>query len=99
MSYHLAAVAQRKAALIARAAVQRDAIAHAAAVWQARTHLVDRGMSWLGKLRAHPVLTGVGIAVLLIFRRASLMRWIGRALMLWRGWHMVQSTLRGRLLR
>jgi len=95
---HLAAVEQRKAQLIALAAAQREAIADAAAAWQSRMGLIDRGVSLLGTLKAHPVLTGVGVAVLLMLRGASLMRWTSRFVMLWRGWRMLQGMLRAHRL-
>jgi hypothetical protein len=93
-SHRLGAVAQRKADLIARAAAQREAIAGELTAWQSRTRLIDRGMSLLRTVKAHPVLAGVAVAVLLFSRRASLMRWTGRLVMLWRGWRMLQGVLR-----
>ncbi|HSQ05017.1 MAG TPA: YqjK family protein, partial [Burkholderiales bacterium] len=60
-SHRLAAVAQHKAELIARAAAQREAMAEAAEAWQSHSRVLDRGMSVLRTLKAHPVLAGIGV--------------------------------------
>lgn len=97
-SHHLTVLAERKAELVSRAAAQRAAITEAAGQLQDRMRVIDRGVSALGAIKAHPVLAGVGVAVLLVLSRRTLMRWAGRAVMLWRGWRMLQSMWHGRRL-
>ncbi len=97
-SDHRAALARRKADLVSRAAVQREAIVEIAGELQERMRVIDRGVAAVGVIKAHPVLAGAAVAVVLALGRRTLVRWAGRAVMLWRGWRMLQGVWGARRL-
>ena len=82
------ALMTRRAALVARAAVQRDDLARQLGAWEPAFDRIDRAMAWLGRLRRHarPLAVGVAVlfAVLAARRPPSLTPWIRGGANAWR---------------
>src|SRR5262245_26761012 len=77
-------IARHKAELIARCAAQRTAIADAIEHLRGPAGAVDRGLSVVRFVRAHPVLVGAVIAGMAALKRRTLVGWLGRGIAAWR---------------
>jgi hypothetical protein len=88
MNTQLTTITRRRAALVTRAAAQRDELRRFARPWQTSLTLMDRGITLARRVRTHPL--GIAIGVLLLFRlvRRPWSAWAGR---LWTGWQLYQS--------
>jgi YqjK-like protein len=96
MSEKLTRLAERRAALVARSAHQRETLAQAAAAWRKPLALADRGISALGHLVKHPLLMAGSVAVVAVLRpRRQMLRWVQGG---WLAWRIVRG-IRSRLLR
>lgn len=95
MNPHLAAIARRRAALVAQAAAQRSEFGRDLRVWQTPLTFVDRGIALARRARAHPFTLVIGILLLFRLGRGRWSVWAGR---LWTGWQIYQS-LQGRQSR
>lgn len=81
-------IARRRAALVARAAAQRDELGRLVGPWRKPLALVDRGIGIVRRLRAHPFAVAAGVALLVGMGRGRLGGWIGR---LWAAWQLYAS--------
>lgn len=88
MTAQLTAITRRRAALVAQAAAQRDALGRWVQPWQTPLAFVDRGIALVRRARSHPLVLAVGL--LLLFRLGS-GRWRVWAGRLWTGWQIYQS--------
>ena len=95
MNAQLAAIARRRAALVAQAAAQRSELGRWVQPWQASLAFADQGIALARSVRSHPLALAIG--VLLLFRHGS-GRWGVWAGRLWTGWQIYQS-LRARQAR
>lgn len=95
MSKKLIHLAERRAALVAKAAHQRETLAEATYAWRKPLSLVDRGVSLLSHLTRHPLLMAGSVATVVALRPALVFRWGQRALVAWR----IAQTVRNRLSR
>lgn len=93
MNSRLLAIQQHRAALVARAAVQRQGVRELVAAWNGPISLVDRVVAVLRRVRAHPLAIPVGAALLIWLRRSRKWLWAGR---LWSAWQLVSSLRRMR---
>ena len=84
-------IARRKERLIARAALQREAIGASVRQLQGPISVVDRGLEIARFLRRHPLLVGAVIATATAFRRRGLVSIAGRALSIWRVWRTIAA--------
>lgn len=87
-------LATRKARLVAECARQRLALADELGDWQARLRMMDRGIAAARFLKAHPVAVAAVLGVVAIAGRRQLLRWAGRALLVWRSLQTVRTLLR-----
>jgi hypothetical protein len=85
------AIAARKERLIARAAAERAAIARALRAWEAPLGAVDRAVSAVRYLRAHPLALAALAAGVLVLGRRNLVGWAARGLTLWRLWRALSA--------
>jgi hypothetical protein len=79
-------VARHKERLIARAEVQREAIAAGFRGLEAPASVIDRGLEVVRFLKAHPVVVAAGVAVIVALRRRSIMSIASTGLAAWRVW-------------
>jgi hypothetical protein len=85
MSDRMLELAERHAALLVRAAVQRREIAREVGAVEARLQSVDHFVAVsLGVLR-HPAVIGAGLLALVLLGRTRALRLLGQALLLARG--------------
>jgi len=96
MDAHLTTIARRRAALIARAAAQRDEVGHLVQPWLTPLSFMDRGAALVRQVRMHPL--GIALGVLTLFRlgRRGWSLWAGR---LWTGWQLYQSMMQNQQSR
>ncbi|MBI3898884.1 MAG: hypothetical protein HY308_11385 [Gammaproteobacteria bacterium] len=80
MGGKLVDICQRRARLVARAAIQRDELARVTQSWRAPLSLADRGMAVVQTLRRYPLAIGLVTAVLvrMVFKKRSgwMKRWV-----------------------
>lgn len=91
MQDQLIEIARRKERLIARAALQREAIGMSFRQLQGPIGVVDRGLEIARFLRGHPLLVAAVVAVVAAFRRRGLVSIAGRALSIWRVWRAIAA--------
>jgi YqjK-like protein len=77
-------LARRRERLVGRAAEQRAAIAESLSGCRRMLSVADRGLAWGQWARGHPVLIAIGTAALVAVRPRLGLRWVVRALSLWR---------------
>jgi len=87
----LAAIARRRAALVAQAATQRDELGRLIEPWRRSFTLVDRGIEIVQRLRTHPLALVAGVAFLVWMARRRLGRWSGRIWAVWQLYSSLQS--------
>jgi hypothetical protein len=87
-------VARRKESLIAASARQRAMLAAELRAWQKPIGMIDRGIAATRFLKAHPALVAAGVVVAGVLGRRSLLRWVGRGVVVWRSWRALQTVVR-----
>lgn len=88
MTERVAAIRQRRDALVARAETQRQTLGRLLQPWQATLTLADGGLTLARELRAHWFTVAAGTTLLTWMGRGRLGVWIGR---LWMGWYLYGS--------
>ncbi len=83
MNAKLAAIIRRREALVARAAVQREAIGSEVTGWRRSLLAADLAYRLAQAVRARPLLAVVGVTAFLGARRRRLLLWIGRVFTAW----------------
>ncbi len=86
-------IARRKERLIARAEVQRMAVAASFRGLQGPIGIIDRGVDVARYLRGHLLLVAAIVAALAVTRRRGLFSIAGRALSVWRTWRAVTAWI------
>ena len=86
MSRQLDALRARRELLLARSAVERDALALLVQRWRAPLELADRGVRVVRYAREHPGALLAAAAVLVALAPKRALRWAGFALSAWRGY-------------
>jgi YqjK-like protein len=77
-------LARRRERLIGRASEQRAAITESLAGCRRVLSVADRGLAWGQWAREHPVVIAMATAALVALRPRLGLRWVVRALSLWR---------------
>jgi hypothetical protein len=88
MTERLAAIRQRRDALVARAEAQRQTLSRLGQRWQRAISLADTGLTLARELRAHWFTVAAGTTLLTWMGRGRLGIWIGR---IWMGWSLFRS--------
>jgi len=88
MNAQLTAITRRRAALVAKAAAQRNELGRWLQPWQKPLAFVDRGVALARRVRAHPLALAIGVPLLF---RLGFGRWSVWARRLWTGWQIYQS--------
>ncbi|HEX6004502.1 MAG TPA: YqjK family protein [Burkholderiales bacterium] len=89
----LNAVARRKANLIVACARHRARLGRELADLRVPIAAADRAIASIRFLRSHPVGVALVIATLAVLGRRHVLRWSGRALLVWRGWRTVRAVI------
>lgn len=84
MNRQLAALAERRRLLAARAALQRAILAHDMQPWRTRLALADQGMAALRYVGRHPLPLAAATLLLVALRPRPLRRWLQRGWLAWR---------------
>jgi hypothetical protein len=84
MNAKLIELAERRATLAAKAAVQREELSQALAHWRAPISVVDQGWAALRYLGKNPVLLGGAVAFLVALRPWRMVKWLPPGWLLWR---------------
>lgn len=96
MNRRLVEIRARRELLLARSAVQRDALALLVQRWHAPLELADRGFRVVQYAREHPGWILLVVAVLVALSPKRGLRWAGGAMAIWRGYRWAAAAL-GRL--
>lgn len=83
MRGELQRLAERRGELVARAATQRIALAHALEPWRPRLALVDRGVAVFRYLAHHPALVAGAVLLFVVLRPRQAGKWLRRGWMVW----------------
>jgi len=94
MNRRLIELAERRAALATKAAIQRAELIQALAPWRGATEVVDRGLAALRFIRSHATLL-TGITALIPLRRWRTAKWVQRGVMLWGVVRVIKRILHG----
>lgn len=93
MHEHLAALAERRERLVARAAEEREALATGLARADQATGWLHAGLSIVDRARRHPLLVAGAAAALVALRPRITMKWLLRAWTLWRTLRSMRAAL------
>lgn len=94
MNARLTAIARRRTSLVAQVAAQRTEFGRLVQPWQMPLAFADRGMALARRLRAHPLVVAVGVALFTWMGRGRLGVWVGR---IWTTWQVYRSLQDQRL--
>ena len=83
MSAELSRLAARRNQLMAKAAVQRSALAHALEPWRPRLALVDQGVAAVRAIGRHPALIAGAVLVIAVLRPRGTAKWLQRGWVVW----------------
>ena len=97
MSERTIELAERHAALLLRAAVQRREVAREVDAAEARLHTVDHYLAVGRRVLLHPIVIASAVVVIALLGRGRAFRLLGRTLLLTRGIRGLLRTARGRI--
>ena len=97
MSDRRVELAERRATLMLRAAVQRREVAREVAGLEARLQLTDHYLAIARRVLLHPVVIGSAVVVIAMLGRGRAFRLLGRTLLLTRGLRGLLQSVRGRI--
>lgn len=93
MNAKLVELAERRATLVARAAVQRTELAQRLAPWRGPLAVVDQGVAAVRYLKRHPELLAAMVTFAVVIRPRRVVSWIRRGWVLWRLVRVVRRSL------
>jgi len=94
MNSKLIELGERRAALVAQAAAQREELSQTLAHWRSPIALAGEGGAVLRYLGKNPVLLGGAVAVLVALRPWRMAKWLPPGWLLWRIAHKALGTKR-----
>ena len=97
MSDRQVELAERRATLLLRAAVQRREVAREVEAAEARLQLVDHYLAVGRRIVLHPVVIASAVVVIAVIGRGRAFRLLGRTLLLTRGIRGLLQSARSRL--
>lgn len=97
MSDRKVELAERHAALLLRAAVQRREVAREVAAVEARLHTVDHYLAVGRRVLLHPVVIASAVVVIAVVGRGRAFRLLGRTVLLMRGIRGLLQSVRERI--
>ena len=96
MSRPLAEIRARRELLLAKSAVQRDALALLVQRWRAPFDLADGGLRVVRYAREHPGAVLLAVAAFAALSPKRAFRWARRAVLFWRGYRWALQLLERR---
>lgn len=93
----LAQIRARRERLVAKAAVEREAMGMTLAPLSGPLAVADRGVSAVTYLRDHPAIVFVASAAFVVLSPRRAFRWARRAYALWRGYRLVAAAIDKRI--
>jgi hypothetical protein len=93
MPERLMQIRLRRERLIARAAAQREAFAYDVEALAPAIAVVDRGITAVAWVRAHPGLLLAAAGVMLVLKPGRTLRWSFRLFSLWQGYRRLTARL------
>jgi YqjK-like protein len=90
-------LAEQRAALLLRAAVQRREVAREVDAVEGRLHTVDHYLAVGRRVLLHPIVIASAVVVIALIGRGRAFRLLGRAMLLTRGIRGLLRTARGRI--
>ncbi|HUO66346.1 MAG TPA: hypothetical protein VMV37_02370 [Gammaproteobacteria bacterium] len=97
MSARRVELAERRAALMLRSAVQRRDVAREFERLEARLHLTDHYLAVARRIVLHPVVIASTVVVIALLGRGRAFRLLGRTVLLTRGIRGLLQSARGRI--
>ena len=88
-------LAERRAALVARAAIQRAELLQALAPWRRPLAVVDQCLAPVRYIGSHPALLVGAMAFMAVIRPKRMARWLQSGWWVWRTARAVKQGLRG----
>lgn len=96
MNRRIAEIHARRELLLARSAVQRDALALLVQRWRAPLELADQGTRVLHYARTHPGAILLAVVALVALAPKGALRWARRGITLWQGYRSAAALLGNR---
>jgi hypothetical protein len=97
MSDRRGELAERRAALLLRAAVQRREVARQFEAMEARLHVTDHYLAVARRIVLHPVVVASTVVVIALLGRGRAFQLLGRTALLARGIRTLLQSARGRI--
>ncbi len=94
MNTRLETLLRRRQILVDRAAGQRNELARIVQPWKTPLSIVDRGIEIIRALRSHPLLLGLGVALIMRTGRRNLDALAGRLMAAWQLYHVFRTHFR-----
>jgi hypothetical protein len=91
----LAEFRNRRARLMARAAVERERLAIQLQAWEVPLALADKGFAAVRYVRRNPQWIVAAFVLLLVLRPRRTLSWARNGLIAWRAWRWISQSLRG----
>ena len=89
----------RRARLVARAAVERERISVQLQAWEAPLALADRSFAAVRYVRRHPQWIVAAVVLLAVLRPRRALTWARNGLIAWRAWRWIAQSLHGLAIR
>lgn len=84
MNAKLVKLAERRATLVARAAVQRAELAQRLEPWRGPLAVVDQGVAAIRYIKSHPEIMAAMVMFAVVIRPRRISSWLRRGWVLWR---------------
>jgi YqjK-like protein len=85
----------KRARLMARAAVERERLSTQLQACEAPLALVDKGIAAARYIRQHPQWLVTAVVLLVVLRPRRALAWARNGLIAWRAWRWISQSLRG----
>lgn len=97
MNEKLARLSERRAALVARAASQREALAQSVAPWRTPLAIIDSGLSIARYIKRNPalLLAVAATVAMVVVRPRAVLKWARHGWQAWGVWVGVRRKLSG----
>lgn len=84
MNAKLVKLAERRATLVARAAVQRAELTQRLETWRGPLAVVDQGVAAIRYIKSHPEIVAAMVMFAVVIRPRRISSWLRRGWVLWR---------------
>ena len=91
----VAELRDKRARLMARAAVERERLSVQLQAWETPLALVDKTFAAARYIGRHPQWIGGAMVLLVVLRPRRALSWARNGLIVWRAWRWISASLRG----